>query len=121
MSIRNSLLFLFIFCFGCASQQPIVRGGATVIIPESPAPVVLDSGKYDKAKYPDTKWVKPPEVDLKKRIASWSFEDIEKISGALTEWPRWGGDVKEIIKGHNDLVTGKKDDTKRPWYRLWNN
>ena len=78
----------------------------------------MDNGKFDKKKYPNTSWIKPPRVDLKKGQAWWSFKDVEKISESLTLWPKWGKDVEALIEGQNDLAAGK-GKYSHPWWRFW--
>lgn len=110
------ILLLVITMSGCASRQVITK--APITLPKRPKVVVMDSGKYDKDKYPETKWIKPPKQDLKKGRASWSFKDIEKISEALTEWPRWADDVEEIVGEHNKAVEASKDFSTS-WWKFW--
>ena len=89
------LIILFSLVMGCA---PAGRG-ARIILPESPDPVVIDTGNLDKRKFPNTRWIKPPSVDSQRRTAAWSFEDIDKISQSLSEWAAWEKDVRELVEG----------------------
>lgn len=93
------------------------RIGYEVTLPPKPPVVVMDNGKHDKSKYPNTKWVKPPEVDLAKQRAYWTFGDIEKISGSIVEWPEWAKTVEDIVKVHNDTV--KQNMDRKEWYQIW--
>lgn len=115
---KVAILIVFLVLSGCASRQAVMKG-SKITLPKPPKVVVMDTGKYDKEKYPDTDWVKPPKQDLKQRRASWSFEDIEKISRALTEWPRWAKDTEEIVEGHNKSVGHGTDSSARKWWKFW--
>jgi hypothetical protein len=103
---------------GCAARPQIVQG-VSIALPKQPPVVVIDSGKIDKSKFPNTTWIKPPVVDNEKRQAWWGFEDVEKISESLTLWPLWGRDVKELVEGQNKFVGGEGQKEQRPWYRVW--
>lgn len=103
---------------GCASTIPkaaVTR--ATLTLPADPPALVVDSGKVDKSKFPpNTRYVKPPVPDNKRGRAYWSFGDVDKINEALVLRQQWIKDTKEIVEGHNRLVTGE-GKKERPWYR----
>jgi hypothetical protein len=110
-----AIMMVVLIC-GCSSVPPVTRS-SLIPIPKMPKSIVTDSGKVDKSKYPDTIWIKPPEVDNAKQRASWSFEDIDNINKNLTEWPSWGKDVKELIEGHNKLVGGGEGQKEtKSWF-----
>lgn len=102
---------------GCSSVPQVTRS-SIIPIPKMPKSVVVDSGQVDKSKFPETLWIKPPVVDNEKGRAYWSFEDVDTINKNLTEWPGFGKDVKELIEGHNKLVTGEGPKEQRSW-RPW--
>lgn len=114
---------VFLLLVGCGTTVKYVTVREPVTIPASPKVVVMDNGHYDKAKYPDTAWVKEPTVDLKNGKTYWTFEDVEKISKGLTEWPKWGQEVEKTLEIYNQGAKnpGKQGDTKkrRSWYRFW--
>lgn len=121
MQILGKLVFIgLLVCIlgGCSTKQTSLNC-PPVTLPDPPKPVVTDSGKHDISRYPDTAWVKPPKVDLKKQRASWSFQDIEKINNALTDWPAWGRSVEETISSYNEKVAGKEHKKKKSWYEFW--
>lgn len=112
------ILFALLWLGGCTTTRYVQA--PPIVLPERPAPVVMDDGKHDKSKYPGTKWISKPDVDLNKRKGCWSFKDIETISQALGSWEFWHKDVEELIEGHNQLVDkneGKSNE--RPWWRFW--
>ena len=90
---------------GCASRTALKKC-ETITLPNPPDAIALESKGVDKSKYPGTKWIKPPQTDVKKGRAYWSFQDVKTISDALQGWDGWYIDVKELIEGHNkDLET----------------
>jgi len=95
-----------------------IRVGYEITLPDKPNPVVMESADTDKSKYPSTKWISKPTVDMIKGRAAWSFSDVEKLSDNLTEWPAWANTVEEIIKKHNELVRRNIGDGKK-WYNFW--
>lgn len=112
------ILFLIILLCGCASKQirPPMTEGPT--LPDRPDPLLMDNGKHDIKKYPNTKWVKEPKTDTTKGIACWSNKDVETISKAITERDEWADAVEEVIREYNKRLTGgepKKDFV--PWYK----
>jgi uncharacterized protein YceK len=118
------LMFFVLLLSGCGTVKYVyVPVREQVTIPSPPKVVIMDNGKFDKKKYPDTDWVKEPTVDLKNGKAYWSFEDIEKISTALTKWPNWGLEVEKTLEIYNKGATnsGKQGETqkKHSWYRFW--
>lgn len=122
--MKKALLgIIFVLVAGCGTSIKYVPFREAVTIPAPPKVVVMDNGKYDKSKYPNTAWVKEPTADLKNGRAYWSFDDTEKISNGLTEWPKWGQEVEKIIDIYNQGAkdSGKQGDTKKksPWYRFW--
>ena len=118
---RLILMWLFfVFLFGCGTTTKYVAVQEKVIIPKPPKVVVMDNGKIDKRKYKETDWVKKPRVDLKKRRACWDFDDVEKISRSLTDWPDWGREVEKIIEIHNRSLNEPQGlIKKKSWYRFW--
>jgi hypothetical protein len=117
------VLVLLLLLTGCGTTIKYVTVREPVGIPAPPKVVIMDNGKYDKSKYPQTDWVKEPTVDLKNGRAYWSFEDIEKISNGLTNWPRWGQEIEKTLEIYNKGVTnpGQQGATqkKHSWYRFW--
>lgn len=118
------VILLLLLVSGCETIKYVyVPVREQVTVPNPPKVVMMDNGKYDKAKYPDTDWVKKPEVDLKNRRAYWGFDDVEKISEALTKWPSWGLEVEKTLEIYNKGTTnsGQQGATekKHSWYRFW--
>jgi hypothetical protein len=111
------VICVFLLLLGCAStpKLPMTEGPN---LPSRPTPLIMDNGKYDVKKYPNTKWVKEPKMDLSKGIACWSNKDVETISDALTEWNYWADAVEETVRKYNDTLKG--GDTHKgivPWYK----
>jgi hypothetical protein len=112
------LVFMFIFLLGCAATKEY-KVGYEITLPKKPKVVVVDNGKVDKKKYPNTKFVKKPEIIPDKGKASWDFEDIDKISESLTEWPAYGDTVEDIINKHNTTVKKQVDGGGMSWWPFW--
>jgi uncharacterized protein YceK len=116
------LVMLFVLMSGCETIRTVyVPVREPITIPTPPKVVVMDNGRYDKSKYPETDWVKEPTVDLKNRRAYWGFDDVEKLSNALTNWPRWAVSVESIINEHNRNAGDKNKikETQRSWWSFW--
>lgn len=115
------LAIIFLLVAGCVTSIKYVPYRELVTIPTPPKVVVMDNGRYDKSKYPETNWVKEPTVDLKNGRAYWSFEDIEKISKGLTEWPQWAVSVETIINDYNrkSTVQTRLKETNKSWWEFW--
>jgi hypothetical protein len=110
------LVLITTLLLSCGTTKEF-RIGYEVTLPPKPPVVVMDNGQHDKSKFPNSKWVKPPDVDLAKQRACWTFDDIEKISSSITEWPSWAKTVEDIVKVHNETV--KQNMNKDKWYHFW--
>ncbi len=120
--VRYIVVVLSLFVLSSCGTTKTVLVREPIAIPVPPKVVVMDNGKYDKSKYPNTEWVQEPKVDLNKRTATWGFDDINKISRALVEFPQWGVQVEKIIEAHNKGVNKNEQgskDAKKPWYKVW--
>jgi hypothetical protein len=118
------VVLLVSFLFGCGTTVKYVTVKEPIgPLPKAPQVVLMDNGKHDKAKFPGTDWVKEPTVDLKGRRAYWDFDDIEKISNALTKWPSWGKEVEKLVDLHDKSIStqqGNASENKtRSWFRFW--
>lgn len=111
------IIMVFVLC-GCASKQGLVKN-SKITLPDRPDPVRMDQGKHDRDKFPNTKWVEKPKIDLKRGLACWKFKDVETISKSLAEWEFWYKDVEELIEGHNNLIVDEGQRQQRPWWRIW--
>jgi hypothetical protein len=103
-------------CFLCPKCTVPMSEGPT--LPDRPRPLLMDNGKVDTKKYPNTTWVKEPKMDLTKGIACWSNKDVEAISGAIVEREEWADTVEETLRKFNETLKGgdiKKDSV--PWYK----
>ena len=121
---RFIMIFLTVILIsGCGTSIKYITVREPVgPLPEAPTVVKMDNGKFDKSKFSRTDWVKEPTVDLKNRRASWDFDDIEKISNALTRWPSWGNEIQKIVELHDKTAPtqqGNASTDKTSWFRLW--
>ena len=114
------VITLLILITGCASTIPqAVKSCAPLTLPEDPPALVQESKGLDKSKFPkNTEYVKPPETDVDKQRAFWSFEDVDKIQKALFLRQKWVQDAKAIVEGHNKLVGGEgQKESGTSWFR----
>jgi hypothetical protein len=115
---RIILLCILIYMLtGCASTPkiPLTVGP---VLPDRPNPVVIDNGKVDTKKFPNTKWIKEPKLDLNKGIACWSNKDVEAISDSLVEHNLWADTVEETLRKFNaTLKGGDHNKDLVPWYK----
>jgi hypothetical protein len=122
------IVMITLFCLilaGCGTTKYIAIE-TPVSIPAPPKALAVDDGKVDKNKFPNTTWVKKPElvknIVNKEQKAAWSFEDIDKISKSCTEWSDWTRSVDEIVGEHNRSAAAAASHTKesnKPWYKFW--
>ena len=123
---RLTIIFLTVMLLsGCGTSIKYVMVREPVgPLPKPPRVVKMDNGKIDKSKFPETDWVKEPAVDLKNRRASWDFDDIEKISGALTKGPLWVDEIQKIVELHDKSAPTQQqgnasNKTVGSWLRFW--
>jgi len=115
--MRNYILIIvFLLLVSCASiprEQLLV---SEITLPPRPDVVMIDKGKGDTKKYPNTKWVSEPSMDSKKGIACWSYKDVQVISDGLADWQVWADAIESIVKSHNG---GEINKDTAPWYKRW--
>jgi hypothetical protein len=120
---RLLVLSIFILLAGCATPPKPMLVREPIIIPPPPKAVILESKGINKSDYPEARWVKKPDVDLKKQIACWSYADIESISNYVQECRDWSKVVDQTIAAHNTKANADKllqEKVKpKPWYRFW--
>jgi hypothetical protein len=109
----------------CSSMNANVKPTCEqIVIPDPPKVVRMESKKvnpktHPPSKYPNTDWVKPPTVDLKHGRGYWTNTDIDKISKGLTDWPRWGKKVEDIVADYNKKVVKESANRKKSSWKFW--
>lgn len=119
----KKILLIILTCFiltGCGTTQYLMVKNP-ISVPVPPRALAVDDGKIEKDKFPNTTWIKKPEIIKNQQKAAWSFEDIDKINKSCMEWSDWAKNVDEIIATYNRSAeeSGSLTKPKKAWYRFW--
>jgi len=119
MRTALTILLLGVLVTGCAHRGGIQ--GAVIRLPEEPKRIAVS--QEGQAKQAGATYIEPPvrispntEVEVRgEGGALLTPRSWRAVKYSLTEWPRWGAVVRQIVKAHNEAL--KAGD--RPWWAIW--